>query len=212
MNRPTRSRQHGLSLIFALLALVTLSLAGVALVRSVSTGTLVLGNLGFKQAATSVTDNVTQTAIVALGSLADKTVSSTGYYASVDNTLLDATGEQLSRASNAANRKLIAWDAGCAYASANKTHCDYTPVTTTTANGLKAQYVMFRMCSTDGVISTSTCAMPTNGATGTSSARGGLNYAQYLRFGSTASPYYRIIVRVEGNRNAVSYTETIVHF
>ena len=27
-----------------------------------------------------------------------------------------------------------------------------------------------------------------------------------------ASPYYRIIVRVEGPRNTVSYTESLVHF
>ena len=46
-------RQRGMSLVFALLALAALSLAGIALVRSVNTSSLVIGNLGFKQGATA---------------------------------------------------------------------------------------------------------------------------------------------------------------
>ena len=42
-------RQRGVSLIFALMALAVISLAAVALVRSVDTTSLVIGNLGFKQ-------------------------------------------------------------------------------------------------------------------------------------------------------------------
>ena len=53
--RPARRRaQRGVSLLFALMALAAMLLAAVALVRSVDSGALVLGNLGFKQEATAV--------------------------------------------------------------------------------------------------------------------------------------------------------------
>ena len=43
-------RQAGASLLFALITLVALALAATALVRSVDTGAIVLGNLGSKKA------------------------------------------------------------------------------------------------------------------------------------------------------------------
>jgi type IV pilus assembly protein PilX len=49
-------QQRGISLFFALVALVALSLAAVALIRSVDTAALVAGNLAFKQAATTSGD------------------------------------------------------------------------------------------------------------------------------------------------------------
>ena len=49
-------KQRGLVLFFALIALLALSLAAVALVRSVDTGTLIAGNLAFRQAATTSGD------------------------------------------------------------------------------------------------------------------------------------------------------------
>jgi len=60
--RTAPASQAGLSLIFALLALVALSLGAVALIRSVDGGTLVLGNLGFKQDATVSTEKATESA------------------------------------------------------------------------------------------------------------------------------------------------------
>ena len=51
-----------MSLLFALLALAAMLLAAVALVRSVDSGALVLGNLGFKQDATSAGDSAAELA------------------------------------------------------------------------------------------------------------------------------------------------------
>ena len=47
--RPRRRAARGASLVFAMITVVALSLAAVALVRSVDTGLNILGNLGFKQ-------------------------------------------------------------------------------------------------------------------------------------------------------------------
>lgn len=49
-------KQRGVVLFFTLIALLAMSLAAVALIRSVDTSTLIAGNLAFKQAATSSGD------------------------------------------------------------------------------------------------------------------------------------------------------------
>ncbi|MDD2928599.1 MAG: hypothetical protein PHY50_02110 [Sideroxydans sp.] len=49
-------RQRGVVLFFALVALVAMSLAAVALIRSVDTSTIIAGNLAFKQSATNSGD------------------------------------------------------------------------------------------------------------------------------------------------------------
>lgn len=209
-HRPAR----GISLIFSLLALVALSLAGVALVRSIGTGTLVLGNIGFKQAATLTADSVAQEAIQVLrNTVTDKKVdlSTAGYYASVDNSKLDITGQQLP---NDTDRELIIWEANCQHVSSNRVGCKYSPkaATSTLPANWSAQYAIFRMCKGTGEAKPDTCAMPTTGTGGTSTKRGKLDYADYARFSGAASPYYRVIVRIVGDRNTVSYTETLVHF
>lgn len=50
------SKQRGVVLFFTLIALLGMSLAAVALIRSVDTSTLIAGNLAFKQSATSSGD------------------------------------------------------------------------------------------------------------------------------------------------------------
>lgn len=49
-------KENGVVLFFALIALVIMSLAAVALIRSVDTSTLIAGNLAFRQSATSAGD------------------------------------------------------------------------------------------------------------------------------------------------------------
>lgn len=59
-------KQRGVVLLIALIALVALTLAGIALVRSVDTGNVIAGNLAFKQAALQVSDTGTEAALTAL--------------------------------------------------------------------------------------------------------------------------------------------------
>ena len=72
MNRPPRrsagprGRQRGVVLFVALIAMVVLSLAGVALVRSVDTNTSVIGNLAFRQASITPVNAAIETAADAL--------------------------------------------------------------------------------------------------------------------------------------------------
>ena len=61
--------QGGMVLFFALIALVAMSLAGLVLVRSVDTSTIIAGNLAFKQAATTSGDAGAEAAIAALAAI-----------------------------------------------------------------------------------------------------------------------------------------------
>ena len=53
LQRPAFNKQRGVVLFFAMIALVVMSLAAVALIRSVDTSTMIAGNLAFKQTATN---------------------------------------------------------------------------------------------------------------------------------------------------------------
>jgi len=55
-------REKGLALLVAMIALVAMSLAGIALVRSIDTNTMIAGNLAFRQGATLSADAGTETA------------------------------------------------------------------------------------------------------------------------------------------------------
>lgn len=61
--RASAMKQRGVVLFFALISLLAIMLAAVALIRSVDTGTLIAGNLAFKQAATTSGDAGTEAAM-----------------------------------------------------------------------------------------------------------------------------------------------------
>ena len=215
------NRQHGATLLFALLTLVALMLSTLAMVRSTDIATLLMGNLGFKQDATAASEQATRQAIDWLtGELAALNADrpTNGYYASTKEdgaAPVDATGMQLA---NTTVRQLIDWDGDkCkSAASASYQACALTPVNLATQiNNNRASYIIFRMCDKagdPGTDSTINCVRPMSSTSNNSPIKGELNYSEALRFGSGAGAYFRIVVRVQGARNTVSFTETIVHF
>lgn len=217
---PYAQRQRGATLIFALLTLVALMLSTLALVRSTDIAALLMGNLGFKQDATTSADQATRQALDWLTSnLAALNVDDTtkGYYASTKESanLVDATGAQLA---GTATRQLIDWDGDKCAAATSGSYAACTlkaAIIDTPINGNTASFVIFRMCDKAGDLSTDStinCVRPLDSNAGGSPIKGDLTYSESARFGSASSPYYRIVVRVQGARNTVSYTETIVHF
>jgi hypothetical protein len=196
------------------MALVVLLLGAMALVHSVSTGSGIIGNLGFKQDATASGDRVTQAALTWLSTHAsslDDNDEADGYYATnLDG--LDATGSQSSDSS----RVLVNWGLdGCAYASSGTYTSCKRPSDEMTVQDSKARYIITRLCLNTGDpdATGNSCQKPLDsGSSSTPAKRGALNYGDYERFSGTTGPYYRIIARVVGARNTVSYTETIVHF
>lgn len=213
---PRRASQRGISLLFALLALVAMMLAAVALVRSVDSGALVLGNLGFKQDATSAGDSAAELARAALltpGLDLNVNQPSIGYYAaSLDN--LDPTG----RVTTAANMlAVVNWgDAdSCACFPATCSQCSVQPSGAIPLNGglVTARYLITRLCPTSGPVSAANaCAKPAAVPISLASCKGVVTPGGRCPDPPAATtPYYRIIVRTVGGRGAVSFTETILH-
>jgi type IV pilus assembly protein PilX len=210
--------QRGISLLFALLALAAMMLAAVALVRSVDSGALVLGNLGFKQDATSASDSAAELARAALlNSGLDLTVDqpSIGYYAtSQDN--LDPTG----RVTSATNQlAVVNWgdSDSCACLStspATCASCSRLPSAEQPLNGgrVRARWLITRLCPATGAVSAANaCAKPASMALSQAAARGEIRIGAEARpTETTTTPFYRIIVRTVGGRGAVSFTETIL--
>jgi type IV pilus assembly protein PilX len=223
-------RQRGASLLFALITLVALALAASALVRSVDTGAVVMGNLGAKKATAAAADRATQMAINFLSqTLTEGTrlnhQENQGYYATskedYDITGFDGTDP---------NRKLINWDVdgNCAYATAGGvcdpatrprdalTAADLNPTDPTAASGLEARWLITRLCSTAGVdakqVSNNNCAVALKASVIQDTSAGAPNQATGGGFQlQNQQPLYRIVVRIKGPRNAVTYTETIVN-
>ena len=93
-----QNSQKGVVLFFALIALVVMSLAAVALIRSVDTNSMIAGNLSFKQSTLISADRGAENAITWLLSRTTVNLESddaaNGYYATsngVAKTLADAS-------------------------------------------------------------------------------------------------------------------------
>lgn len=208
-----KARQRGVSLLFALIAMVALALAAVALSRSVNTGALIVGNLGFKKDALLAGDQAAEQALAWIqANVADSTLfadsPAQGYYASAMEAL-DPTGNQ----TGVANRAVVDWNMdNCASVSGGHGSC-LRPSDPVTVNGNTSRYVITRLCAATGnpTASGTTCASPLIGATSDDQNRSGYDYSRPTGFGQTVvSIFYRIIVRTVGPRGTTTYTETIV--
>jgi len=210
--------ERGVSLLFALIALVALALASVALVRSVDTGALVIGNVGFKQDATASADQIANQAMEWLSAelvvnggvgLYDNIVDD-GYYAtSLD--ALDPTGN----GSTDASRAIVDWNGDdCAYAAAGSFDTCIAPSGGKAGGQNVGRWVITRLCRTTGApgAAGNSCAVPLT-KVAVESGGGECKYGNCSRFGpGSGGPYFRIIVRSVGARSTVSFTESIVYF
>ncbi|MDE2310579.1 MAG: hypothetical protein KGL01_07105 [Betaproteobacteria bacterium] len=199
-------RQRGVVLFFALIALVVMSLAAVALIRSVDTSTMIAGNLAFKQAATNSGDAgieaaiawlaATETANAAKNVLTDAThtfnitnlAATPGYHSSADpalNLTADATW-------NGTNNVVVGTD----------------------GSGNTISYIIQRMCrNANQPVQTANCLF--------SSAvqnKNGQNIPlpQDICVGAGCpvagqTPQIRITARTTGPRNTLSYIQAFVY-
>ena len=208
-------RQQGVSMLVALVTLTILLLASVALVRSIDTGTLIVGNLAFKQDATEVSAIAAEQAMAWLeanvdGTTLDEDLPTAGYYASS----LDKLDPTAAHTSAAHPMALIDWKLdGCADTPAgNYTNCDTLPFTGSPIHGNQVQWVITRLCDSVGPPSAANlCARPVAVDTASAGDRGSLQAGGRIS-ASVAGPYFRVIVKATGPRQTVSYTETMLHF
>lgn len=189
------SRQRGVVLIFALIILVAMTLAGIALVRSMDTTNIIAGNLAFRQAATHAGDAGIETAIIWLeannsGTTLHANSLSEGYAASRQDPTVGQT-----------------WDT---FWTTVLVPAGQVVTLAPDAAGNTVAYTIQRLCNAAGDpvsvgvdCAISQTASSTAGAT--SSKGTGVIALQY-----SSQVYYRITARIAGPRNTVSYVQAIV--
>lgn len=199
-------KQRAVVLFFTLIALLAMSLASVALIRSVDTSTLIAGNLAFKQAATTSGDAgieaainwlaATQTANNALNVLNDPAhpfnitdlAVRPGYHSNADpalNLTADATW-------NDVNNVLVGTD----------------------SSGNTVRYIIQRMCrNANQPIQTADCLF--SGALQDNNGQN-IPLPQEVCQGAGCpvagqTPQVRITARTTGPKNTVSYVQAFVY-
>ena len=192
MTRRPAMRQRGMVLFVSLIVLVAMTMAGLAIMRSVDTGNVISGNLAFKSSILGAADLGVENArtwLTTTGANLTSDNASIGYYANWG----DAAGEFDPLGLTATPHD---W--------ANST-------STTDTQGNTVRYVIHRMCSVSGVsANASQCVMTSGGGTTNKSTFGSIDYSR-TKFGEGTNVYYRITVRVDGPRRSVGYVQAMIY-
>lgn len=185
--------QRGVVMYVALVVLIVMTLAGLAMLRQMSSGSSIAGNIAFKQAATAVADAGIEAGRAWLGAnaaLLDADQPANGYYATWAANV-DPTSTQW---------MITRWNVAPTLAPA---------VTGNTGNTVR--YVIERLCSLagppEGGAQQCSDSIP---ASGGGESKGGGSYGE-IPAKLPASPFYRITAQVTGPRNTVSYTQVVLN-
>lgn len=186
----SRRAQRGVILFIALIVLVAMSLAGIALMRSVDTNVMIAGNLAFRQGATLAADRAFE----------------------------DPAEGALAWLRNPINAPLLIADQSPRYwATMQQTNNMLTDSYWSTASveltdnlsGNRIRYVIHRMCESTGAQLNANCVRVASAAA-PASTKGAVGYGQQALQGAT-STYYRVTVRIDGPRNTVSYVQAMLN-
>ena len=190
------ARQRGVVLFIALIVMVALSLAAIALIRSVDTTTTVIGNLAFRQASILPANMAVEEAAAALFQDADVArairipnrdinLSAENYFAFWQNSD-DARGvpAQLQKRTAFTQTKMLV-DASMSGAQT------------------EVRYVIERMCVAAAPPTNANCdLLPPSGPFGTTVGDSSLTLPSV--------PYYRVTIRVDGPQNTASFVQAML--
>ncbi|MCF8167005.1 MAG: hypothetical protein K9K38_04180 [Rhodoferax sp.] len=199
--------QAGMVMMFALIILVLMSLGGLALLRSMDTSNMIAGNMAFQQSATHSSDVGVEAAINwletnnAAAGVLNVSIPVAGYAASTPAVAATLNGETF-------------WNfftpSGLCFLPVAGGACTAAPGVPDAAGNTVA-FMIQRLCSGTGAAAGNGCAaLP--GATAGNNSGNNEGAGEELIAAATASTavYYRITVRVNGPRNAVSYVQAVV--
>lgn len=186
----SQANQKGVVLFISLIVLVAMTLAGIAVTRSVDTGNVIAGNVAFKQATLASADRGIQAAVAFLtagsnnGNLIHN-IPASGYFSANANHT-DWTDPSI-------------WVDAVAVPDSAGNSPD--------AAGNTVSYVIHRLCLTPGTAPDKNCAQisqATAATQGTSMATGA-----EMRV-PPPGIFYRVSVRVDGPRETLSIVQTNV--
>jgi len=194
-----RRAQQGVVLFVALIILVAMTLAGIALMRSVDTNVLIAGNLAFRQANTMYADTGLEAARAWLtantASLNNNQPAGALHYWANYQEGLNFLGNAVAPAVN----------------------YDWTQAATVAAPdpAYTIAYVIHRLCGGTGAPSDAS-AKCMQASAGGGSGSSGLGTKGVVTYGVQALPgvstiFYRVTIRVSGPRNTLSYVQAILN-
>lgn len=201
----TRSiKQRGVVLFIALIALVVMSLAAVALIRSVDTNNMIAGNLALKHSALVSSDRGMETAMnwVAAKALANPLdlnddSATDGYYATYLTLNLD---------NPAVLKDEATWDVN---KTADATGTGIAAGTEASSNN-NIRFIIQRMCRETAPPAVEKCLFgDTEIGTGSRGVKDSTESG--AKIDAQQSPMYRITTRVAGAKNTFSYAQTFVY-
>lgn len=193
------SKQQGIVLFFALIALVVMSLAAVALIRGTDTNSMIAGNLAFKRSAVASADSgsesglnwmLSQSAVALQSNNAAKAYFAT----SVDDPATTDIDES--------DGKALVEDSGIA-ASGVGIDSDGKD-----SNSNTTTYVIQRMCRTTGEATAANCVLGPGAKPGCLD-NNGIPLPESV-CASIRSPIYRVTSKVVGPKNTVSYIQAFM--
>jgi hypothetical protein len=190
-----RAVQRGAVLFITLIMLVAMTLAAIALMRSVDTATLIAGNLAFSKSAAYSGNTAIETAITWLANN------------NVGNTLGNSVDHQyVAHQQDPDFATQETWDHFWIN-TLKPANPNYIVSLGTDGAGNKAFYIIHRLCDHDDSAPPVNCVPPppTDGT-------GGSMGAGAVALKLSTQRYYRITVRVEGPKNTVSYVQAFVRF
>jgi len=200
-HRAPARRQRGVVLLIALIVLVAMTLAGIGMMRSLDTGTLVAGNIGFRQSAVATADSGVEAArlwLITNRFILDSDQPANGYYSTRQDNL-DITGNATYGGTDGVDwggsdpsQPVKAFDAGTIDGTTNHVY-----------------YLIQRMCSIPGSINDpgQSCTTASNLAVG--SSQSAPDYSTYaLKIKNQV--YYRVTTRVAGAKSTVSYVQAVI--
>jgi type IV pilus assembly protein PilX len=190
-SRRRHVRQEGVAVLVALIMLVALTLAGITLVRSISTTNIIAGNMAFQQAATNSADAGIENAITWL----EANNTATGLHANSPTNGYIASRQDPSTGQS--------WESfWSALAAAGRTKAP-----TTDASENSVAYVIHRLCNGAGDPTSGINCNIAPTAVGTAGNSKGAGVIALLY---NSQVYYRITVRVTGPRNTLSFVQAVV--
>jgi type IV pilus assembly protein PilX len=193
--------QEGVVLLVALITLIAMTLAGIGIMRSIDTGTMVAGNIGFRQAAVATGDSGIESArtwLIANREALNSDIPANGYYATRQDSL-DLTGNK-----NDPTLDGVDWDG-----SAPDHPVKAFSLGSVDSSGNKVFYLIHRLCSNAGSMNAPAQSCATAEMSGVGSTQDAPDYSSY---GLTIKNqvYYRVTARVSGPKNTVSYVLAVI--
>jgi len=182
-------KQRGVVLFIALIVLVALALAGIGLMRSVTSGVLIAGNLALKKSTTAAADLGISTAARWLfeRSLSELTADAagSGYFSAWDDTFNPTAQPD-------------EWWTTNGYA---------VTVTDTPCEGWDVRYVIHRMCKSAGEVEKVDCVQ-------LGKMQQGWGYSCLdpdAPCKEPKNPLFRVTTRVVGPKGTISYVQSFVY-